>query len=78
MVVRAAAATMDARIPTAQRVERTWRSLGGDTYLTATERTNAVDRRQVDVDVTEVPLLEEDDAEGGAAGAHRPVPILRP
>ena len=36
-----AAAAMDARIPTAQRVERTWRSLGGDTYLTATERTNA-------------------------------------
>jgi ATP-dependent exoDNAse (exonuclease V) beta subunit len=36
-----AAAAMDARIPTAQRVERTWRSLGGDTYLSATERTNA-------------------------------------
>ena len=36
-----AAIAMDARIPTAQRVERTWRSLGGDTYLSATERTNA-------------------------------------
>jgi ATP-dependent helicase/nuclease subunit A len=36
-----AAATMDARIPTAQRVSRTWRSLGGDTYLNATERINA-------------------------------------
>jgi ATP-dependent helicase/nuclease subunit A len=36
-----AATAMDARIPTAQRVERTWRSLGGDTYLTLTERTNA-------------------------------------
>jgi ATP-dependent helicase/nuclease subunit A len=36
-----AAAAMDARILTAQRIERTWRSLGGDTYLGATERTNA-------------------------------------
>jgi ATP-dependent helicase/nuclease subunit A len=36
-----AAIALDTRIPTAQRVERTWRSLGGDAYLGPVERTNA-------------------------------------
>jgi ATP-dependent exoDNAse (exonuclease V) beta subunit len=36
-----AALALDARISTAQRVERTWRSLGGDAYLGPVERTNA-------------------------------------
>jgi ATP-dependent exoDNAse (exonuclease V) beta subunit len=39
-ILRAAEET-DARLTTAQRVERTWRALGGDAYLTATELANA-------------------------------------
>ncbi|HWZ52352.1 MAG TPA: UvrD-helicase domain-containing protein [Granulicella sp.] len=36
-----AATAMDARLTTAQRVERTWRALGGDSYLGPIERANA-------------------------------------
>jgi ATP-dependent helicase/nuclease subunit A len=36
-----AAAAMDGRVPVAERVERTWRSLGGDCYATDSELANA-------------------------------------
>jgi len=35
------ASAQNSRLPVAEWVERTWRSLGGDTYLVAEERTNA-------------------------------------
>ena len=38
--VLSAAVLAIGRLPFAQTVERTWRSLGGDTYLNASERTN--------------------------------------
>ena len=50
-----AARTKRARLTTAQLVERTWRSLGGDVYLSAAERGNAERYFQ---------LLDEIEAEG--------------
>jgi len=55
LVLRAAMGQRS-RMTTAQRVERTWRSLGGDTYLTEAEMTNA--RRYLE-------LLDEVEEEAG-------------
>jgi ATP-dependent helicase/nuclease subunit A len=53
------------RLPIAQLVERTWRSLGGDLYLTTTEQTNAqrffelLDRLEEDLDTIDITTLQQ-------------------